>query len=95
MTKSRIANVVGCISVAVSLAYWLFLCLGSANGHFTREHFMVGLNLLFHLWQPIWICVLSLSIVAAVIGSRRWALSVLLPILSFLISGMILGSIPF
>ena len=56
---------------------------------------MVGLNLLFHLWQPIWICVLSLSIVAAVIGSRRWALSVLLPILSFLISGMILGSIPF
>jgi hypothetical protein len=89
------ANAVGWLSIALSLAFWLLLCTGSAKGHFAKEHVLEGLKALFHVWTPIWVLGFLLALVAAGLGSRRWVLAALLPVVSFLVSMIILASVPF
>src|SRR5277367_6235235 len=93
--RRTIANATGCASLALSLVFWLLLCFGIAKAHFAREHFMEGLNTLFHVWGMIWVLGLLLALVATGLGSRRWALATLLPVISFFVSAAILASVPF
>jgi hypothetical protein len=93
--RKTIANVIGCVSLVLSLGFWLLLCYGSAREHFAREHFMQGMKILFHVWEPVWVLGFVLSLAAAVVGSRRWLLATLLPIISFLVSVVVLASVPF
>ena len=93
--RTKIANAMGWLSIALSLLYWLLLFLGSARHHFQREQFMMGLKAFAYLWNPIWALALLLAILAIVMGSRRWALAALIPVCSLLISWSLLASVPF
>jgi hypothetical protein len=93
--RRRMANALGWLSLVLSLAFWLLLCFGSAKDHFEREHFMQGLKMLFHVWEPVWVLGLLLALAATIVGSRRWALATLLPVISFLVSVVVLASVPF
>jgi len=81
--------------MVLSLAFWLLLCFGSARDHFEREHFMQGMKMLFHVWEPVWVLGLLPALTATIVGSRRWALATLLPVVSFLVSSVVLASVPF
>jgi hypothetical protein len=95
INRRTIANTVGCLSLILSLAFWLLLCLGSAKSHFARERFMQGLMPLFHVWEPVWALGPVLALAATVAGSKRWMFATLLPVVSFAISAVILASVPF
>jgi hypothetical protein len=93
--RKALANALGWLSMTLSLAFWLLLCFGGAKGHFAREHFMQGMKMLFYVWEPIWVLGFLLAMTAAIIGSRRWAFATLLPAASFLVSVVVLASVPF
>ena len=96
MTDHRIrANALGVLSLGLSLAFWLLLFIGSLKGTHTKEHTLIGLKILFHVWSPVWVIGLVLALIASRLGSRRWIFAALFPVASFFISVALLASIPF
>jgi hypothetical protein len=93
--RPNIANGMGYVGLVLSLLYWFLLCLDAAKHHFEREQFMLFLNGLAYVWLPVWLLGLLLSIAAMVMGSRRWGLAAVLPLVSCWLSWSILASVPF
>ena len=93
--RPNIANGLGYLGLGLSLLYPLLLFLDAAKHHFNRELFMMFLDDLFYVCLLVWPVGLLLSIAAMVIGSRRWGLAILLPVLSCWVSIVLLASIPF
>jgi hypothetical protein len=77
MTRKVVANFIGWISVLCSVAFWVLLALLAVIGSPKAD-------LAFGQWALVWGVALVLAIVAAAIGSRRWALAALLPVFNFL-----------
>ena len=69
---------IGCLSIACSLGLWVLVCIGRVIGHFPMHP-----DLSFNGWMLIWAAGLLLALVAAILGSRRWAFAAILPIVSF------------
>jgi len=93
--RSKVANALGYTGLGLSLAYPLFLFLDAVKHHFDREQFMLFLNALAYLWNPVWLLAFVLSIAALVIGSRRWGLAAALPVVSCWLSWTVLASVAF
>ncbi|MGA7343821.1 MAG: hypothetical protein WBE72_05105 [Terracidiphilus sp.] len=93
--RRKIANWIGSLSLALSLAFWLLLLLGSARSLSDREFFMQGLDALFYVWLPVWSFSALLAVASAILGSRRWLLAALAPLLSAWLSLILLAGIPF
>jgi hypothetical protein len=96
MIKRRnIANGMGYLGLALSLIYWLLLYLDAAKHHFDREQLMLFLDGIAYVWIPVWLLGVLLSISAMIMGSRRWGLAVLLPVVSCWLSWSLLANIAF
>jgi hypothetical protein len=93
--RPKTGRVMGYLSLALSLLYWMLSGLDAAKHHFNREQFMLFLDDLFYVWLLVWPLGFLLSIAGMVLGSRRWGLATLLPVLSCWISMSLLSSIPF
>jgi hypothetical protein len=95
INRPKLANWFGGLSLALSLVFWLLLLLGSARRLLDREFFMQGLDALAFVWLPVWLFSALLSVASGIMGSRRWLLAVLAPLLSAWLSFSLLASIPF
>jgi len=74
VTQSKIAaNLCGIGSLACSLSFWLVLALRFVPA------FPKSIDLSFSYWVAIWLIAVILALIAATLGSRRWALAALLP----------------
>jgi hypothetical protein len=79
MSRRTIANGIGCLSIPFSLSFWILVCLAAIFGH-VPAWLDGGVN----LWLILAALGFALAIIAASIGSRRWALAAALPFLSFI-----------
>jgi hypothetical protein len=96
MIKRRnIANGMGSLALVLSLLFPLLLSLDAVKHHFDREQFMLFLNALAYIWNPVWFLAFVLSIAALVMGSWRWGLAVVLPVASCWLSWTVLASVAF
>jgi hypothetical protein len=93
--RRKIANWIGSLSLVLSFAFWLLLFLGSAKRPSDREFFMQGLDALAFVWAPIWLLSAMFAVASGILGSRRWLLAALAPLLSAWLSFSLLASIPF
>jgi len=73
--KSKLANTFGYVSVLCSVSFWVLLVLDRIPGFP-----MKGIDLSANYWAAIWGVAVLLALVAAAIGSRRWAWAALIPI---------------
>ncbi len=82
MRRSVIANVIGALSVACSLAFWLMLGVTVAfpSLHGPLEGSRVPGLVTILTWPTAFL----LAVVATAIGARRWAIAALLAIVSFI-----------
>jgi hypothetical protein len=82
MTRKSIANLVGCLGIACSLAFWIWDAILLHLSFHQREVWMrldLGTS---NLWPALWLAGFLLALVATAIGSRRWILAAVLPVLS-------------
>ena len=77
MNSKSSANAFGYASLICSLSFWVLLSLHYIPG------FPKGIDLSFNYWVAIWAVAIVLALVAAARGSARWALAVLVPLVSF------------
>jgi hypothetical protein len=87
--RTAIANVIGCIGIACSFAFWIEACVSKVVGH-TPVWLDMGLD----GWVWGWALGIVLALTAAVLGPRRWAFAALLPIVSFLVFIVLVGLSP-
>ncbi len=89
MTSRRtISKLIGCLSLVCSLGFWVLVCVGQVMGHFP-----VLPDLPFSGWVLIWTAGLLLALIAAALGSRRWAFAALLPVIS-LFAAIVIVNLP-
>jgi len=76
--RKTIATIFGTASLVCSLSFWPVLVLS----YITR--FPKYLDLPFNSWAAIWALAVILALVAAALGSRRWVIAALIPLVTFL-----------
>ena len=91
--RRAIANRIGCLSVFCSLAFWLWACLFLFTPFGHNAEWVLQVMVAFSLWVFLWIMGFVLALVAARLGSRRWAFAALLTLASvgiacWLVSGI-------
>jgi hypothetical protein len=79
MARSFLASLLGWTSVVCSLGFWPLLGLEVAMPGWLR------IDPTFNQWVLIWLLALAFAVAATYLGSRRWALAALLPLLSFVL----------
>ncbi len=82
MTRKLIANGLGWLGIACSLAFWVWICVFAKLPFHQRGAWMrldLGVS---NVWPTLWIVAVLLSFFAAVLGSRRWFFAAILPIIS-------------
>jgi hypothetical protein len=77
--RRTLANVLGCAAVACSFSFWIEVCVTKLVGH-TPPWINIGVI----GWVLGWVLGIALSLIAAALGSRRWAFTAALPLVSFL-----------
>lgn len=83
MTERRaLANKIGVLSVFCSLAFWLWACLFLFTPISRRPEWILQVMVAFPLWIFLWIMGFLLALVAARLGSRKWASATLLALTS-------------
>jgi hypothetical protein len=85
MGRRTIANGIGCLSVACSLAFWAWAALLFFTPLNRSEAWLslgVGTGASY-FWLTMWIAGLLLAIIAAVLGSRWWISAAILAVASF------------
>jgi hypothetical protein len=95
MNRRTIANGIGCLSIACSLAFWgwaglfLFTPLNQSNAWLN-----VGIGAgAQYLWLTLWISGFSLALISAALGAREWILTAILPLASFVAAVLTISSI--
>jgi|ERR1022692_805905 hypothetical protein len=84
MNRLISANSMGCLSVACSLAFWVWLGLSFLMPSSLRLvwfELVAGKGALV-LWLVLWIAGLLMGLTATVLGSRRWIGAVILALVS-------------
>jgi len=90
ITHQTSGNMIGIGSLICSLAFWAFVAIGQLMGHFPA-----GFDMPFKGWLLVWAMGVLLAIIAAVLGSRWWAVAVILPIASCIVAIHVVRSVPF
>ena len=82
MDRRTTANGIGCLSVACSLAFWLWAGLFLFTPLNKSE---AWLRLVDEpvLWIMLWIAGFLLGLIATALGSKRWAFAAVLALVSF------------
>jgi len=84
MRKQDWSEVCGFMSLGTSSFFWAVHWLGRIV---TVPHF----ELSFYFFLGQWTLAVVLAVIAAVLGSRRWAYAALLPVLNWLLSYYVAG----
>jgi hypothetical protein len=95
MIQRKIANALGYASIFCSLAFWIWIALFLFTP-LNRSDAWLELGAgsdAFVLWTTMWIAGLLLALIAAVVGSRRWAFVSVLPLLSFALAALVASTI--
>ncbi|MGB7264450.1 MAG: hypothetical protein WBC92_02995 [Terracidiphilus sp.] len=82
MNRRLIANLIGWLGIACSLAFWVWdaICV---NLPFHLRGTWMRLDLgVSNVWPALWLAGLLLFLVAAVLGSKRWVFATIVPIAS-------------
>jgi len=93
MKNNTSANRIGSVSVACSLAFWLWACFFLFTPYGRNAEWVLHVMVAFWLWIALWILGFLLGLVAAAMGSRRWLAASLLALVScgvaaWLVSGI-------
>jgi hypothetical protein len=79
MNRRVAANIIGCLGILCSIGFWIEVAVTRVTG--ATPHLLdMGLD----GWIACWALGLVLALLAATLGSRRWAFGALLPLASFL-----------
>jgi hypothetical protein len=95
MNRRAIANGIGCLSVACSLAFWawaglfLFTPLNRSDAWLNGG---AGAGAQY-LWLTLWAAGLLLALISAALASRVWILGAILALASFAAAAHIIWSI--
>jgi hypothetical protein len=82
MNHKRIANGIGWLGVACSLAFWVWVPIYAVLPFHQRGDWMkLGLGE-SNIWPALWLTGFLLSFVAAIVGSRKWAFAAFVPVIS-------------
>jgi hypothetical protein len=79
MQTKSLAKVFGYASLVCSLSFWVVLTLHYIPG------FPKNIDLPFGYWALIWLVAMVLAVVATALGSRRWALAAVVPLMMFVL----------
>jgi hypothetical protein len=93
MNRRAIATGIGYLSLACSLAFWVWLGLflfTPLNHSDAWLHVGVGVPV---LWPMLWIAGALLGLIAAALGSRGWLLAVILALASFAAAALMTSTI--
>jgi len=75
--RKATATIFGTASLVCSLSFWPVLVLSYILG------FPKYLDLPLNSWAAIWALAVILALVAAALGSRRWMIAALIPVVTF------------
>jgi hypothetical protein len=95
MNRRTIANGIGCLSLACSLAFWawaglfLFTPLNRSDA-WLKVGVGAGAQ---YLWLTLWISGLLLALISAALGSRAWILAAILALASCAAAVLAISSI--
>jgi hypothetical protein len=93
MIRRIIANGIGWLGIACSLAFWVWMGIFPHLPFRQRSAWMrldPGVSV---VWPALWLAGFFLPIVAAFIGSKRWIFAVILPVVSCAAAVMVLSRI--
>src|SRR5271156_3689497 len=95
MNRRTIANGIGCLSVACSLAFWAWAGLFLFTP-LNRSDAWLNLGTgsgAYYLWLTLWAAALLLALISAALASRVWILAAILALASFAAAAHIIWSI--
>ena len=81
MNRYSSAKIIGFVAILCSLTFWVEVAVTTIIGH-TPFWLDVG----FKGWFVGWALGVLLALLAAWLGSRRWAFVILLPVISFFVA---------
>jgi hypothetical protein len=92
MKNNTAAKRIGLVSVACSLAFWLWACIFLFTP-LNHSEWVLHVMVAFGLWLALWAMGFLLGLAAAAMGSRRWLVAALFALVScgaaaWLVSGI-------